>query len=335
MNKGLCEDWEDMIAAKELLSALPIGAVLLDETFCVCYFNAHAKPFLAHKNPERLSLLTLMKNDALHESLKQAHSAPFLLEKGGEQWLLSIKKIKQYTLLTVQNHTRIHHLEQLRSEFIGNVSHELRTPLTVLMGYLENFAQGNIPIKWQRGILRMQEQTERMNSLVNDLLMLSRLESEEIPTACLVDMPRLLMQVCDEVQASNPKLHLVDLHLDTAKKVMGIPLYLHSAVFNLVLNAIKYTPQNGEIGITWEEVSDGALLSVSDNGIGIAKEHLARLTERFYRVDSGRSRATGGTGLGLSIVKHVLNHHDAKLCIDSTEHEGSTFQVFFPKHRCV
>lgn len=239
-------------------------------------------------------------------------------------------------LITLQDYTQQQHLEQMKTDFVGNVSHELRTPLTVILGYLENFSHADdIKPAWARGIKLMQEQAVRMNDLINDLLMLSRLESDETKPKVAVDMPRLLMQVFDNAQASNQQGHLIDVHLDTNKNVLGIEGYLYSAILNLVTNAIKYTPAGGEIDIIWEEVGDEAHLSVIDNGIGISHEHLSRLTERFYRVDSGRSRATGGTGLGLAIVKHVLNKHDARLEIDSKEGHGSTFRIIFSKSHLI
>lgn len=238
-------------------------------------------------------------------------------------------------LLIIYDVTRLQHLEQMRKDFVANVSHELRTPLTVLMGYIETFSdQPDIDPKWQRGFNLMTQQTKRMNSIINDLLMLSRLENEEEFAIQCVDMPRLLMHLFDDAQVYNKEFdHVIDLHIDAQKNVMGSEMYLNSALLNLVTNAIKYTPKGGEISITWSKVKGGCMFSVSDNGIGIAQEHIERLTERFYRVDSGRSRSTGGTGLGLAIVKHVLYQHDAILSIESVENQGSTFNIFFPNAR--
>ncbi|STZ00754.1 Phosphate regulon sensor protein phoR [Moraxella lacunata] len=258
--------------------------------------------------------------------------------------LARINNAHNHVLLTVANHTYIHHLEQMRTDFVGNVSHEMRTPLTVLMGYIETFSNApSLEPKWQRGFALMSEQARRMNNLVNDLLMLSRLEHDDSEQQVAVDMPRLLMQVFDDARATNKEFgHLLDVHLDTERHVLGIEKYLYSAILNLVINAMKYTPtdstetgRQGEISILWEETSDGGLLSIADNGIGIEETHLVRLTERFYRVDSGRSRATGGTGLGLAIVKHVLHKHGASLHIDSVLGQGSTFKILFPKERLV
>lgn len=239
-------------------------------------------------------------------------------------------------VIIIKDHTRMHQLEQMRTDFVGNVSHELRTPLTVILGYLENFTLADdIKPAWMRGLKLMQEQAVRMNDLINDLLMLSRLESDETKPMMAVNMPRLLMQVFDQAQASNQSGHLIDVHLDTDKNILGIEAYLYSAISNLVLNAIKYTPAGGEIDIIYEEVGSEVHLSVTDNGIGISDEHVGRLTERFYRVDSGRSRATGGTGLGLAIVKHVLNKHNARLEVSSKEGQGSTFRIVFPASHII
>lgn len=239
-------------------------------------------------------------------------------------------------LLIIYDVTRLQHLEQMRKDFVGNVSHELRTPLTVLMGYIETFSdQPDLDPKWQRGFNLMTQQTQRMNHIINDLLLLSRLENEESIKAERVDMPKLMTSIFDDAQAYNKDYgHLIDLHIDSQLNVYGSEVYLNSALLNLVTNAIKYTPKGGEISITWQETKEGCLFSVQDNGIGIASEHLERLTERFYRVDSGRSRSTGGTGLGLAIVKHVIYQHGAKLLIESEENKGSTFNVLFPK-RCI
>lgn len=239
-------------------------------------------------------------------------------------------------LLIIYDVTRLQHLEQMRKDFVGNVSHELRTPLTVLMGYIETFSdQPDLDPKWQRGFKLMTQQTQRMNHIINDLLLLSRLENEESIKTERVDMTKMMTSIFDDAQAYNRDYgHLIELHIDSQLDVYGSYGYLNSALLNLVTNAIKYTPKGGVVSITWQEVRGGCLFSVQDNGIGIASEHLERLTERFYRVDSGRSRSTGGTGLGLAIVKHVLYQHGAKLKVESDENKGSTFSVFFPE-RCV
>ena len=237
-------------------------------------------------------------------------------------------------LLFVYDVTRLRHLEQMRQDFVANVSHELRTPLTVMMGYLENFSdQPDMPPQWRRGFELMTQQTARMNRIVNDLLLLSKIEIEESHELHYIDMTKLLTNIYDDAQAYNQAYkHIIHLHIDTYDGLYGSEMYLNSALSNLVINAIKYTPKGGNITISWTRTSDGCRFAVEDDGIGIASEHIARLTERFYRIDKGRSRATGGTGLGLAIVKHVLHQHEAQLQIDSVEGEGSTFSVVFPSN---
>lgn len=235
-------------------------------------------------------------------------------------------------LLIIYDVTRLQHLEQMRRDFVANVSHELRTPLTVMMGYLENFSdQPDMPPHWRRGFELMTQQTARMNRVVNDLLLLSRIEIEETHELNYIDMTRLLTNVYDDAQAYNQAYgHTIHLQIDTYDGLYGSEMYLNSALSNLVINAIKYTPKGGNIAISWTKTVDGCRFAVEDNGIGIAPQHIARLTERFYRVDKGRSRATGGTGLGLAIVKHVLYQHEANLQIESVEGVGSTFSMVFP-----
>lgn len=236
-------------------------------------------------------------------------------------------------LLIIYDVTRLHHLEQMRQDFVANVSHELRTPLTVLMGYLENFSsQDDLSPQWRRGFELMNQQTMRMNRIINDLLLLSKIEIEETHKLHYVDMTKLLTHIYDDAQAYNQEFkHTIHLQIDTYDGLYGSEMYLGSALSNLVINAIKYTPKEGNITISWTKTAQGCCFSVNDNGIGIAPQHIARLTERFYRVDSSRSRASGGTGLGLAIVKHVLYQHDSHLQIESTEGVGSTFSALFPK----
>lgn len=235
-------------------------------------------------------------------------------------------------LLIIYDVTRLQHLEQMRRDFVANVSHELRTPLTVLMGYLENFSeQEDMPPQWRRGFELMTQQTARMNRIVNDLLLLSRIEIEETHELNDIDMTKLLTHIYDDAQAYNQEYnHTIHLQIDTYDGLYGSEMYLTSALSNLVINAIKYTPKSGNISISWTKTAEGCRFAVEDDGLGIAPQHIERLTERFYRIDSGRSRASGGTGLGLAIVKHVLYQHEAQLTIESVEGKGSTFSAVFP-----
>ncbi len=208
--------------------------------------------------------------------------------------------------------------------------------LTVLAGYLETFLdQDDLNPRWRRGFGQMQQQTRRMTHLVNDLLLLSRLENESSSAVSQIDMPALMAQVFSDAEAYNAEYgHSLHLHIDSHAGLRGCEQDIASALSNLVTNAIKYTPPGGEVSLRWfiNEQGEG-VFAVTDSGIGIEADHLPRLTERFYRVDSGRSRATGGTGLGLAIVKHVLMQHGGRLQVQSVPGQGSTFAAVFPASR--
>lgn len=241
-------------------------------------------------------------------------------------------------LLLCRDISPLERLETMRRDFVANVSHELRTPLTVVGGFLETLEdmdQG-MPDTTRHYFRLMQEQTGRMRRLVDDLLTLSRLESgQNAPQESDIDVPSMLQLVQAEGQGISGGQHQISLQVDTSLHLNGAPEELHSAFANLVTNAIRYTPEGGEIHISWTVRGREAVFSVQDTGIGIEPQHLDRLTERFYRVDSSRSRATGGTGLGLSIVKHILTRHQARLDIESELGKGSTFSVIFPSARVV
>ena len=241
-------------------------------------------------------------------------------------------------LLVIQDVTRLRQLEQMRKDFVANVSHELRTPLTVLSGYIETMSDmsDELPQRWSRVLQQMSEQSRRMEALITDLLMLSRLETTRQEPPQWIDLPPLLQQITRDAAAlASQRGQRVSLHCpDTPMQILGYAGELRSAFSNLAFNACKYTPDGGEIRIIWERLDDDrGCFRVDDNGIGIEAHHLPRLTERFYRADPSRSKATGGTGLGLAIVKHVLLRHDAALEITSTPGSGSSFRCLFPTAR--
>jgi two-component system phosphate regulon sensor histidine kinase PhoR len=226
--------------------------------------------------------------------------------------------------------------EGMRRDFVANVSHEIRTPLTVLSGFLETLA--NLPlteVERKRVLAMMARQTERMGTLVNDLLTLAQLEGSPRPAADRwVDLKPLLGVVEADARALSAGRHRLTVTVPERTAIAGSATEVTSAVTNLVHNAIRYTREGGVIDMSWQLLKDGAgELAVSDTGPGIAREHLPRLTERFYRVDSSRSRETGGTGLGLSIVKHVMQRHGGELVIDSEVGKGSVFRLVFPAPR--
>ena len=236
-------------------------------------------------------------------------------------------------LMVVRDTTRLHNLEQMRKDFVANVSHELRTPLTVVVGYLETLQDSDelINPRWKRALQQMQQQSQRMQNLLNDLLMLSRLENDDRNVEQhSVDISQMLKTIAQDARAlSAERRHQISLEADPGISLRGAPEELRSAFSNLVFNAVKYTPDEGEIHIRCWQDDNGAHVSVRDNGTGIAAQHISRLTERFYRVDSSRSTHTGGTGLGLAIVKHVLLRHNGRLEINSVVGEGSVFTCHF------
>jgi len=239
------------------------------------------------------------------------------------------------TLLVSLDVTDARRVEAMRSTFVANVSHELRTPLTVVSGFLEHFGDESAmsPEQRQQYARLMSEQTRRMLSLVDDLLTLSRLEAEDAPASEEdIDMADLLAQLRAEAESLSAGRHRLEVSCK-GPGLRGNRNELHSAFGNLVSNAIRYTPAGGEIRIRWKLRAGVGVFSVRDSGVGIAAEHIPRLTERFYRVDRGRSRDTGGTGLGLAIVKHILLRHQAALVIDSQPGAGSNFRAEFPVWR--
>ncbi|MEZ0239149.1 MAG: phosphate regulon sensor histidine kinase PhoR [Methylophilaceae bacterium] len=241
-------------------------------------------------------------------------------------------------LLLCRDITPMEKIETMRRDFIANVSHELRTPLTVVGGFLETMEDmgSGIPENMRQYYKLMQEQTLRMRRLVEDLLTLSQLESNRTtPQEIEIDVPSLLGMLMTEGESLSSGRHSLKLEMDKNLNLNGAAEELHSAFGNLVSNAIRYTPEGGDITLKWSMRGDNAVFSVTDTGLGIEPEHISRLTERFYRVDRSRSRSTGGTGLGLSIVKHILTRHQAKLEIQSEIGKGSTFGAVFPAARVI
>lgn len=230
--------------------------------------------------------------------------------------------------------TRVQKLEQMRQDFVANVSHELRTPLTVIHGYLELLEPDDVPAL--SSVLEdLQAQSQRMRQIVDDLLVLSRLETGQALPRERVSMTPLLEALRHEAEVQSQGRHRILLENAAERDLLGSRAELHSAFSNLVSNAVRYSPDGGRITIRWACKAGAGVYSVADTGIGIPAEHLPRLTERFYRVSSSRSRAKGGTGLGLSIVKHVLDLHQAHLRIESRLGEGSTFSCVFGGHRLL
>ncbi|HEY4998077.1 MAG TPA: phosphate regulon sensor histidine kinase PhoR, partial [Usitatibacter sp.] len=226
--------------------------------------------------------------------------------------------------------TQFKQVERMRREFVANVSHELRTPLTVISGFLETLVDEKDPQASRRYVGLMSEQAKRMERLVEDLLTLSSLESAPPPPLEeRIEMAPLLERLGAEARALSGGRHHISIEADAGLDLLGSEKEITSAFGNLVSNAIRYTPEGGDVRLKWHGTAEGAAFDVEDTGIGIEAEHIPRLTERFYRVDRGRSRETGGTGLGLAIVKHALSRHGATLQVTSTPGEGSRFSARF------
>jgi two-component system, OmpR family, phosphate regulon sensor histidine kinase PhoR len=239
------------------------------------------------------------------------------------------------SLLLVRDVTRQMRLEAMRKDFVANASHELRTPLTVITGYLDTLADDpSVDPAWQSPIRDMRTQAQRMNAIIEDLLELSRLESTDGEAVREpIDVPRMLERLHRDALISPDRPRHVLLDLESGDGLFGSAHEIESAFSNLLFNALKYTMQDGTVRMRWWTDEEGAHFSVIDSGIGIPAEHIPRLTERFYRVDAGRSRGQGGSGLGLAIVKHALQRHGGWLDVQSIEGKGSTFTCHFPQQR--
>ncbi|TCB35298.1 phosphate regulon sensor histidine kinase PhoR [Acinetobacter sp. ANC 4910] len=329
--------------AQSSLVALAEAVVLIDESHQIEWWNPAAEKLLGIQSLDRgRNIMTILRQPSFIEYFKQSDQIPDGIKMKSsvfEDHYVQIKMTRfggESRLLVAYDVTRMHNLEQMRKDFVDNISHELRTPLTVLSGYIETFTdQEDLNPRWKRAFEQMQAQTKRMNALVNDLLLLSRLENnKQIAKNQIIEMPSLMNQLFDDAQAYNVDYgHTLNLDIDSHCDLIGSDTELASAFSNLITNAIKYTPKGGTITMGWHDDGEQGYFTVQDTGIGIDPKHLPRLTERFYRVDSARSRQTGGTGLGLAIVKHVLMQHNAHLEIESKENQGSIFKVVFPKER--
>jgi len=242
-----------------------------------------------------------------------------------------------WRLLITRDVTEQNKLDAMRRDFVANVSHEIRTPLTVVNGYIETLIDLDLPREEALTHLHAaRKQAITMQRLLEDLLTLSSLENaSNRPQDQDFEIEPLLRALLADARTLSAGRHTIDLLIDQPVRLRGVSAEVESAVRNLLTNAIRYTPQGGRITMTCTRRSQALHLTVEDTGIGIAPEHLPRLTERFYRVDRGRSRETGGTGLGLAIVKHIVQRHDATLKFDSTLGKGTRFTVAFPRERVL
>lgn len=239
-------------------------------------------------------------------------------------------------LLLLRDVTESIRLGKIRRDFVANASHELRSPLTVISGYLDALADGeDVPPTWEKPLSQMQGQAKRMRHILGEMLELSRLESAgRVESDEPVNVVGL-MSNAKQAYEGYADIATIAVAAESTAKLTGNAAEIETVIINLLSNAVRYTPTDGEIGIAWRSDADGASIVVSDTGEGIAPEHIPRLTERFFRVDRGRSRDDGGTGLGLAIVKHILARHDAELIVTSEPGEGSEFCCHFPPNRLI
>ena len=326
--------------------ALPDGVMILDGHRNIEWMNLHAEACLGLKAPvDTGSRIThLLREPEFLEYLDGPDHRGVPLElhtqrnPGRSLQIQAAPFAAGRTLLLVRDVTQLQKLATMRRDFVANVSHELKTPLTVTLGFVETALEAledTPPPEIAHYLQTAAEQARRMQQLIDDLLTLSALETDSPPPLeDPVDAAGLLTDIWREAEALSKGRHRITLENRGPRGLLGSARELRSAFANLAGNAVRYTPDGGEIVLRWSvEGEAGGRFSVRDSGIGIAREHLPRLTERFYRVDRGRSRDAGGTGLGLAIVKHVLERHQAVLQIDSEPGQGSIFSAVFPPHR--
>jgi len=324
-------------------NAMPDGGIVLDEQSEITRYNAAAERLvgLRHRRDRGQRVDNLIRHPAFVSYLRGGDysgsvTIPSPLHDDG--WLTC--RIVPYgegqRLLLVRDVTEQARLARMRRDFVANASHELRSPLTVIGGYLEAMTEEpELPDSWRRPVGEMQRQAARMKDILDSLLELSRLESgSEERSEARVDVAALLGEAVAELDTvqTGPA---VELRLQSRAQLHGNPVEIRSIITNLLSNALRYTPPDGRVTLSWESDSEGAALIVQDTGVGIAEQDIPRLTERFFRVNRGRSREDGGVGLGLAIVKHALGRHDAVLEVESRPGEGSRFVCRFPAARLV
>jgi two-component system phosphate regulon sensor histidine kinase PhoR len=328
---------------RRMASAMPDGAVLLTRTREIIWLNAAAGRWLGlnRKADRGMRIDNILRHPAVIAYLgdPDGHPPPRVQMQGHEDRWLEFHLVRnpagEQLLLLVRDVTGEARLDAMRKDFVANASHELRSPLTVIGGYLDAMEDdASLDATWREPVKEMRRQSDRMRGIVEDLLELSRLEARGGPAEkSAVDVAGLLATLRKEVLAQVEPAPPIEIDAQADTCLLGSETELHSVASNLVWNAVKYTPPSGSIQVRWWADARGGHLSVKDTGIGIAPEHLPRLTERFYRVDAGRSRKLGGSGLGLSIVKHALQRHDGWLEVESVEGKGSSFTCHFPAAR--
>jgi two-component system phosphate regulon sensor histidine kinase PhoR len=325
--------------------ALPDGVVILDRDHRIEWSNPTAGYHFGIDAQRDFSqpVVNLIRHPDFVAYLAGGdYDRPIVLRAAPAEATLSVRIIEfgeDRKLLNSRDVTAEQRLDTMRRDFVANVSHELKTPVTVLAGFVETLSDPSFeaaPAQRQRYLGMMAEQAKRMQRLVEDLLTLSALESSSAPAdEQPIELRPLIERLAEEARALSAGRHRIEALVRHDCRLLGSRSELHSAFSNLVSNAVRYTPENGRVQLLWRLEQGRGIFSVVDSGIGIEARHIARLTERFYRVDSGRSRETGGTGLGLAIVKHALTRHHAVLDVKSQPGQGSTFSAIFPAARIL
>jgi len=327
---------------REAVQALPDGIIAYNRHRHIEWLNERAGSYFAIsvQHDRGQALFNLIRHPDFVAYIEAAHFEEPLIYRGGRvEGLTLLLQVIPYgvdeNLLVARDISQIERIETMRRDFIANVSHELKTPLTVVAGFAEMLADdhaAHAEDEIRHYLNLIYEQTTRMQRLIEDLLTLSALESGSSPLSEeRVEIEPMLQSILADARVLSAGRHEISLTMETSAAIAGCANELRSAFSNLAANAVRYTPPGGQIELTWRAHVDGAELVVADTGIGIAAQHLPRLTERFYRVDRSRSRETGGTGLGLAIVKHVLTRHRATLEIESEPGHGSRFAARFPR----
>jgi two-component system phosphate regulon sensor histidine kinase PhoR len=334
--KNQAELTEWLARFRQAMHLLPDGVVIMDDVLFLEWCNPAAEEHLGlrHDRDKGMRVTNLVRSpDFMDYLILGRYDQPLTLAFRGRKLIVHIIPFEnRRQILVTHDITETERTDMMRRDFIANASHELRTPLTVIAGFLEIAASEPLEADTRQAHLKlMMDQAYRMQHLIEDMLTLSRLESIDHPVRPeQIDMRKLLEKVRRDAHALSAGKH--DITLDAqGSDLMGSADELFSAFGNLAANAVRYTPAGGKILLRWEDTPTGVRFTVRDTGIGISPEHISRLTERFYRVDKGRSRETQGTGLGLAIVKHVLLRHSATLSIMSEPGQGSTFTVNLPK----
>lgn len=329
-------------------AALPDAAVVLDQQRHIIWFNAAANHLLGLRSSRDVGqrMVNLLRHPDFARYMREADDnaqagieIPHPEQAENTLWVRLIRYGADQKLLIARDVTDRKRLEAARRDFVSNASHELRTPLTVVSGYLEMLVdeavrQPDTWGPWRDPLLEMRKQAVRMEQIISDMLHLARIEgTSRLVERVSIHMPRLLRDAVRTAEALSEGRHQFTVEIDESLRLHGQPAEIQSVVANLLSNAVRYTPAGGDISLRWAAQGSSLVLEVCDSGIGISPRDLPRLTERFYRADVARSRATGGTGLGLAIVKHVLERHEATLEIESTPGQGSCFRCRFSRGR--